>query len=681
MSLIRLTAAFTLVALLVSCQTTDVRDRGVVLKPEPLEISDFGTFRALIIGINGYKHWPVLQFAESDARDIREILISSYGFQPENVLSLIGSEATESRILNSLKSLLNQATGQDNILVYYAGHGQLDPLTDTGNWIPVDGELYDESSWIPFSVVRTLVTAEKVKAGRILIITDSCYGGALARSGPTPGKLNPEDSGYIESLKKVLGKKSRQTIASGGFEQVPDRSHFAELLKGALRMNPYPVIDMEFIFYTEVFPHLRLIGTQYPTMVRMVNGPEENGQFILVKDGATLDALNSEEGETDDRPDQTPKEPDAKTQADMEFWNEIKDSSDPEFLQEYLRQFPDGIFALIAQKRLDDLISPDQPSLRVPKLVGMNVKSALDILVGLGFKEGRITTENSGASDGTVLTQDPAPESPAADGALINLVVAKASEKLRMPQLIGSSRAKVADALAKYGLLIGKVAYVSPKEAGVKEAGIVVKQSPEQGIPVEPKTSVDLVFTQWELTVPDLADMPEERAVALIQKSGLTVGEIKRVQKGEVGKVIGQSPRAGTPVEPGAEILLYIASASPGKSLEAIAKSRNIVARTLNPSLAAPGLNSPSNGQVFGHYPRKTELSWNPVGGAVSYVVEAEFQSGSVWQPLFTQDGVGSTRYTFNFIGAQPGRWRVWAIDSHGKAGQRSGWWSFRYTR
>jgi hypothetical protein len=174
----------------------------------------------------------------------------------------------------------------DNLLIYYAGHGQLDPLTETGYWIPVDGSLEDESSWASFSDITTLLTGVGVKAKNIIVLTDSCYGGALARSGPTPGHQSPEAVGYeqyLDQLRTLGTKRSRQVIASGGYEQVPDRSHFAGLLKEALEKNPYPVVDLEFLFYKEIYPELKLIGHQEPIMDRLVRGPKEDGQFILSK--------------------------------------------------------------------------------------------------------------------------------------------------------------------------------------------------------------------------------------------------------------------------------------------------------------------------------------------------------------------------------------------------------------
>lgn len=40
-------------------------------------------------------------------------------------------------------------------------------------------------------------------------------------------------------------------------------------------------------------------------------------------------------------------------QADMLFWQSIKDSGSPPLFEEYLRRFPDGLFAAIARQRLE----------------------------------------------------------------------------------------------------------------------------------------------------------------------------------------------------------------------------------------------------------------------------------------------------------------------------------------
>ncbi len=95
--------------------------------------------------------------------------------------------------------------------------------------------------------------------------------------------------------------------------------------------------------------------------------------------------------------------------------------------------------------------------------------------------------------------------------------------------------------------------------------------------------------------------------------------------------------------------------------------------------LTAPVQVSPLDGTVFSHYPRETTLVWEPVTGADSYTVEVEFQSGTTWHTWRLTSDITATTYMFNFVGAQPGRWRVWAV-ADGEEGPKSGWWEFRYT-
>jgi hypothetical protein len=109
-------------------------------------------------------------------------------------------------------------------------------------------------------------------------------------------------------------------------------------------------------------------------------------------------------------------------------------------------------------------------------------------------------------------------------------------------------------------------------------------------------------------------------------------------------------------------------------------------------SLAAPQPVSPANGTEFNHYPRLTKLEWSAVPGAASYAVEVDFCNGLVrkecsdpsnleGRTLPPTSGIKGTSYEFSFVGAQPGRWRVWALDAQGWAGRKSDWSWFVYKR
>jgi thiol-disulfide isomerase/thioredoxin/tetratricopeptide (TPR) repeat protein len=108
--------------------------------------------------------------------------------------------------------------------------------------------------------------------------------------------------------------------------------------------------------------------------------------------------------------------------------------------------------------------------------------------------------------------------------------------------------------------------------------------------------------------------------------------------------------------------------------------------RSLTGGVTAPKLLSPAPGSVFGHYPRETTLVWAEVPGAVSYVVEWDYKGADMWAS--EQRGTPGAliratqpEATFQFIGAQPGRWRVWAVDAAGQPGPKSDWSEFTYTK
>jgi hypothetical protein len=92
----------------------------------------------------------------------------------------------------------------------------------------------------------------------------------------------------------------------------------------------------------------------------------------------------------------------------------------------------------------------------------------------------------------------------------------------------------------------------------------------------------------------------------------------------------------------------------------------------------------------FPIFPRITTAVWVPVAGAASYDVATEYGNGctgyancGTWAPEGGATGIAgsSSSFTFEFVGTQPGRWRVTARDATGAimAGSPSPWIFFRY--
>ena len=111
-------------------------------------------------------------------------------------------------------------------------------------------------------------------------------------------------------------------------------------------------------------------------------------------------------------------------------------------------------------------------------------------------------------------------------------------------------------------------------------------------------------------------------------------------------------------------------------------------------NLPAPAQISPADRIELRYYPRHTKLEWQPVEGAAYYLVEIDFCDGRDRElrecvdpkPFSTTRILGpvkvdGTDYEFDFVGRQPGRWRVWAVDGQGREGFKSSWRVFFYLK
>ena len=67
------------------------------------------------------------------------VLEKKYGFEVELLLN-----ADYDTTVNSLFNITRKLKSDDNLLIYYAGHGEIDKSEDRGYWLPVDANNEDE---------------------------------------------------------------------------------------------------------------------------------------------------------------------------------------------------------------------------------------------------------------------------------------------------------------------------------------------------------------------------------------------------------------------------------------------------------------------------------------------------------------------------------------------------------
>ena len=133
----------------------------------------------------------------------------------------------------------------DNLLIYYAGHGELDKAENRGYWLPVDASNKSRAKWI--SNTRIVDRIKATKAKHVLLMTNACFSGTLMRGDAKDTSKNLNEV-YI---KRMLARMSRIVISAGGCEQVinetGDHSIFMKKFINILNENKY-VVDSLHVF-------------------------------------------------------------------------------------------------------------------------------------------------------------------------------------------------------------------------------------------------------------------------------------------------------------------------------------------------------------------------------------------------------------------------------------------------
>lgn len=225
----------------------------------------------LVIGINNYKSWPPLNNAVRDAKEVYKTLTEDYEFDKEYSYLITDSMATKENIEKTIRSLIPLISQNDNLLIYYAGHGYFDPVLNEGYWIPV--EAVNESQYI--SNTTLLKYLSNINSKHTFLVVDACFSGSLFAS---------RNRGYADNVEKY---KSRWGLASGRLETVADGAYganspfatsFIEYLENNTKQE-VPVSDV--VQYVKVNVSNTTKQTPIGSPLRDIG--DEGGEFIFKK--------------------------------------------------------------------------------------------------------------------------------------------------------------------------------------------------------------------------------------------------------------------------------------------------------------------------------------------------------------------------------------------------------------
>jgi uncharacterized caspase-like protein len=140
----------------------------------------------LSVGISKYRNPEMnLQFADKDARAIHEFMTNPKGGlvnREYNSKLLLNEQATRVNMVMALEHILKQAFDEDLVVLYFAMHGMVDPDGSELFFIASDTDPRTLSA-TGVSQLEIERAVSKSKAGKVLMIVDTCHSGSAGLSG------------------------------------------------------------------------------------------------------------------------------------------------------------------------------------------------------------------------------------------------------------------------------------------------------------------------------------------------------------------------------------------------------------------------------------------------------------------------------------------------------------------
>ena len=192
---------------------------------------------ALLFAGDEYLEWGNLVNPVFDAEAIAQELEYSYGFQAEVI-----KNPTQEDIFSALRRYAERTYNEeDQVLVFFAGHGYFDDVFGEGFVVANDSKKDDPGriSYISHNRLRTII--DNIPCEHVFLIMDVCFGGtfdpliASADRGEDFGEITK-----VEFIQRKMRFTTRRFLTSGGKVYVSDgipgrHSPFARKLLEALR--------------------------------------------------------------------------------------------------------------------------------------------------------------------------------------------------------------------------------------------------------------------------------------------------------------------------------------------------------------------------------------------------------------------------------------------------------------
>ena len=257
-------------------------NRGVIINVDQSKSVSSGKYHAIIISENNYfdEKFPDLIEPKNDADNLMSLLVSKYFFKSEDITRLI--DPTRANILDAIDQKRKTLSLDDNLIIFYAGHGYWDEVLKMGYWIPSDAKKDSKSNWVSNTDLTLYLSA--FESNHVLLVADACFSGGIFKTR----SIGDMDQG----TKRLYELKSRKAITSGNLKEVPDNSVFMKFFLKELELNQSTFLTSDQLF-AKIRPNILNNSSTEPLYGVIHNTGDEGGEFVFYNSDSST--VNSDE--------------------------------------------------------------------------------------------------------------------------------------------------------------------------------------------------------------------------------------------------------------------------------------------------------------------------------------------------------------------------------------------------
>ncbi len=245
-----------------------------VATPKNTDLFAVGKYFALLIAIEDYQSSTINDLYQpiNDAYKIRNVLLK-YTFDHENIILLKNPD--RDHIIDEFDRLSQVISENDNLLIFYAGHGYWDKKFKQGYWLPSNASKNSRSKWLSNSTIRDYIRG--IQTRHTLLVSDACFSGGIFKT-----RKAFDDAPLATN--ELYRFPSRKAMTSGQLSQVPDKSVFVKYFVKRLQENAGKYLSSEQLFVQ--FKDAVINNSplrQVPQFGEIREAGDEGGDFIFVQ--------------------------------------------------------------------------------------------------------------------------------------------------------------------------------------------------------------------------------------------------------------------------------------------------------------------------------------------------------------------------------------------------------------